>query len=281
MNVTSECAFKGKLFGREIEIVIYGVNEKKSAKIFEEVYKEALRLEKIFNFYDNNSELSKLNKKRKMNISQELAEVLTKSLVFCEMTDGEYDVSLGKSIKNRKEGKNDIEVSCSYKDIGIDGRKVSLNHEDVLIDLSSIAKGYITDRLGDFLKANGAENFIIDSRGDILVSGNIKQIISIQHPRDKDRDIGKIIVEDEAVATSGDYNQFYGSYDKPHILNKKDVISATVVAPSLEEADVYASALFLTDEKSRKKLSKENPYIKAIIVNNKLEKEYLGEVHEA
>ena len=85
MNVTSECAFKGKLFGREIEIVIYGVNEKKSAKIFEEVYKEALRLEKIFNFYDNNSELSKLNKKRKMNISQELAEVLTKSLVFCEM----------------------------------------------------------------------------------------------------------------------------------------------------------------------------------------------------
>src|SRR3989338_6558 len=208
MNVTSECAFKGKLFGREIEIVIYGVNEKKSAKIFEEVYKEALRLEKIFNFYDNNSELSKLNKKRKMNISQELSEVLTKSLVFCEMTDGEYDVSLGKSIKNRKEGKNDIEVSCSYKDIG------------------------------------------------------------------------KIIVEDEAVATSGDYNQFYGSYDKPHILNKKDVISATVVAPSLEEADVYASALFLTDEKSRKKLSKENPYIKAIIVNNKLEKEYLGEVHE-
>ena len=41
---------------------------------------------------------------------------------------------------------------CTYRDIEVSGSKVRLNHEDVLIDLGSIAKGYIVDRIVEFLK---------------------------------------------------------------------------------------------------------------------------------
>ena len=47
----SDQEFEGKLMGGKIKIVLYDIPQEISALLFEEVYKEALRLEKIFNFF--------------------------------------------------------------------------------------------------------------------------------------------------------------------------------------------------------------------------------------
>ena len=79
------------------------------------------------------------------------------------------------------------------------------------------------------------------------------------------------------MATSGDYNQFYKTYDKSHILRKKDLISATVVAPKLTEADVLASVIFLLEKNKREAFLKNNPQIKAMTIDENMNKlEYNG-----
>ncbi len=268
---------KKTLFGGEIEIILPEIEDSIAEEIIDEMYSEALRLQKIFNFYDKNSELSKLNKKRKMKVSNELLEVVTYALKFCELTKGKYDISIGKNILRRKNRQEEIKLNCSYLDINIEEHEIKLNKEDLLIDLGSVAKGYITDRLVDFLKERGVNNGIIDSRGDIFVFGKQTRKMEIQHPREMENSICKVKISNCAIATSGDYNQYYGNFKKSHILNQKDIISLTVVAPTLQEADIYATVLFVLDIRKREKLIKNNENIRVFTVDESLNtKKYNG-----
>jgi len=153
MTINSTTITK-ELFGGKIDFVIYESQQDDIRRILGEVYAEGLRLQKIFNIYDSKSELSELNKLRKKEVSEELLIVIKKAIKFSKLTSGSYDVSLGKFILLRKKGKNMI-PTCSYKAIHVNENEVVLSHPDVLIDLGSIAKGYITDRLADLLQKKG------------------------------------------------------------------------------------------------------------------------------
>jgi len=274
-----ESSVKRKLFGGEVEIIVFDIDEPLSGNMLESVYEEGLRQQKIFNFYDEESELSKLNKKRKLKVSPQLLEVINTALKFCELTKGEYDISLGKAFIGRKKGK-DISVNCSYKDILVKEDTIILSHGDIMIDLGSIAKGYIADRMADYLKSRGVMSGIIDARGDIVVFGEAENQIDIQHPRNKDMNLKSIRLKNTSVATSGDYSQFVLDYDHSHILNKKDVISVTVVAPSLMIADVYASILFVSKERQKLMNMPQASGVKAMTVDNNMKIEYYNGFEE-
>lgn len=258
-------SIKKPLFGDEIEFLIFGVSEDLIMDIIEEAYGEGLRLQKIFNFYDKNSEISKLNEKKKMKVSPEFLSVLEKALKFCELSQGKYDISLGKSFLARKKGEEYIS-NCSYKDIKIVGNEVELLNEEVMIDLGSIAKGYIADKLAEFLIEKGIEEFLIDARGDIRVVGDMEHILGIKNPRGEG-EILSIKIKNESVATSGDYKQYSGKFEKSHVLNQNKWSSVTVVASSLEEADVYATLFFTLDLKEIEKIVVDNKSIKVLIVD--------------
>ena len=170
-------------------------------------------------------------------MSDELLEVLKRALVLCKKTTGKYDITLGKNILNRKNSKPEVKLNCSYANVIVNGNKVILNNEDVVIDFGSIAKGYITDKLSDFFKSRGVKGGLIDARGDICLFGDKLQKVEVENPREKGKSILSIKLKNCGVATSGDYNQFYSSFEKSHILNQKDLISVTVVAPTLTEAE--------------------------------------------
>ncbi len=265
--------FKGKLFGANVEIVAY---EKVGKKILEDAYKGGVRLEKIFNFYDPKSELSQLNKKRKMKVSGEFLDLLKFSLEFCKMTDGLYDITLGKNFKERKEGKSLSKIRGSYEDIRIRGNEVEISSPDLLIDFGSVAKGYITDKIGEFLKEKKVEKFAVNSRGDILIFGSTHKL-DIAHPRNKEKSIGSIFVENVGVATSGDYNQYDKDYEHSHIVGAKKYSSVTVVAPTLTFADIYATVFSLIDEKEMEKILGEKKELKVLTVTKSLKmKKYNG-----
>ncbi len=264
-----EQKFTLKLFGGEANIILYTPLEEEAKEIIREAYSEALKLQKIFNFFDKESELSVLNSKRKLQVSEELLHVIKKALEFSDLTKGKYDITLGKSIRQRKNKQEVSKIKGSYKDIKINGNEITLENADVMIDLGSIAKGYITDKIAEFLKEKGLEEFIIDSRGDIVVSGNEPYALGIKHPR-QEGNIFSIKLKNQAVATSGDYNQFDKTFDKSHIINQNNVISVTIVANTLEEADAYATAFFVAKEKEREKMIKSNKFIKGMILDKKL-----------
>jgi len=232
------------LLGKEIGITLFDVDEGMAQLFFDDIYEEGLRLQKIFNFFDKKSELSLLNSKRKMKVSKEMQSVLTKAVSYSKMMP-EYDVTLGKKIIARKKGAGMPNVSCTYKDIKIEGETVSLSHPDILLDLGSIAKGYIADKLSEFMQHLGIENGFIDARGDIIIFGSEKIEINIQHPRIKEKVIHPFTLQNMSVATSGDYSQFFGSYDKSHIIGDNDFISVTVIGKTLADADALATCVFL------------------------------------
>ncbi len=267
-------SIKKPLFGKEVEFFLPDMDKTLITPVVEAAYDEGLWLSKIFKLYDEKSELSQLNKKRELNVSKEFLEVLKRSLEMCKETGGAYDVSLGRLFLARKRKENEPRLSCSFKDIEIKKNIVKLTHKDVLIDLGSIAKGYIADKMADYIREQGIEAGVVNARGDIVVFGDEPLLIGIQNPRKKEELMGKIRLLDESIATSGDYNQFNKDYKKSHIINSKDAISVSVVAKTLLEAEVYSTALFVVDKKSRQKLLSKNKSIKALVIDNNMNAEF-------
>ncbi|MFA6888049.1 MAG: FAD:protein FMN transferase [Candidatus Woesearchaeota archaeon] len=231
------------LLGKEITLIAYDVDQDLLDLYKEEIVDEAKRLEKIFNLYDPESELSQLNKQRIKEVSQEFLYVLTSAMHFCKETNGEYDISKGKLFVERKSGKSLSSIACMYHNIIIDGKKVSLKHSDVLIDLGSIAKGYIGDKLVRYLFELGIEKCFVDMRGDLRIVQH-EEKVGIQHPREN-KIMFHIVLNNAAAATSGDYNQYTNCFEENHIVGSKEIISVTVIAETLMEADVVATCLMV------------------------------------
>ena len=243
----------------------------------DELYHEGKRLVKIFNFYDKDSELSKLNKKQSMTVSDDLLYVLRLALEYSKLTNGLYDITLGKNFLERKNNLPLTKLSCSYKDVVISGKLISLNHPDTMLDLGSIAKGYIVDRLVERAEEHGIESGYINARGDLRVFGDYFEDASIQDPRDENKIYTSVKLKDESIATSGDYNQYHGSYDNAHIIGKKDLISVSVIAKKLVIADVIATCVFVLDKKERDKFIRLNSQIKVLTIDRELnDKAYNG-----
>ncbi len=266
--------FSDSLFGDRIDISIFDADSTMAELVTRDAYEEALRLQKIFNLFDKDSELSRLNRKRKMRCSKELLEVMGRALEMCRMTDGLYDISLGKLFMSRKSGRTEMMPGCTYKDIDIRDKTVSLLHPEVLVDLGSIAKGYIVDRVVEFMRNSGVENGLVNGRGDLRVFGEREHIAQIQHPREKGKIIGEIRIKDEAIATSGDYSQYLDGYTDSHIINNKRFSSVTVVAGTAELADMHATSFSVIDDDGIKKLLNNNKNLKAVTFDKDIRKRF-------
>lgn len=227
------------LFGKEIVIGFDDVDEGRLAQYQEAIVAEALRLQKIFNFYDEESELSRLNRERSIFASPELLEVTRTALTYCELSGGKYDITQGAAFLERKKGVQPRLRRCTYKDVIVFGENITLADEEVMVDLGSIAKGYIADRLKAFLIAKGFDHFFIDARGDLLFYRYHSEI-GIQDSRGKGV-VHEFSLENGAVATSGDYLQYVDTYEESHLLGGREYSSVTVIHDSLMLADVLAT----------------------------------------
>lgn len=254
------------LVGDVIEIVIYDYAPEEIAHLRNMCENEARRLQKIFNLYDPQSELSILNASRHLSVSPELLEVLQMALIYCAKTSGKYDVTKGKEFLARKRGKN-TQTACTYENVLIQGNDVQLTHDDCMIDLGSIAKGYIGDKLLDFLTAQGMPDGFVDMRGDMAIRGRHLEVINVQHPRGGT--ICPFILERGAVATSGGYRQYVDTPANSHLVGSNDMCSITILAPTLMEADVLATAIFVTGLENIERILPN--YAKALVITNDAE----------
>ena len=107
------------------------------------------------------------------------------------------------------------------------------------IDLGGIAKGYAVDRGFELLRSLGFKNLIVNAGGDLRVGGtklNQTWTIGIQDPRSPQKIMARIPLSDSAIATSGDYENFFSTRAKGA------TISSTREMVSLQR-DVRASPL--------------------------------------
>lgn len=118
------------------------------------------------------------------------------------------------------------------------------------LDPTGLVKGWAIDRAGDILRNHGARNFAINGGGDILARGFAAPgqmwHVGIADPHDRTELITTVRGHDFAVATSGVAERGQHIIDPFNGLAATATLeSATVVGPSIIDADAYATAAFV------------------------------------
>jgi len=137
------------------------------------------------------------------------------------------------------------------------GSSCLLGIEGMSLDIGGIGKGFAVDLAVDQLFNDGAKAGIVEAGGDLQVFGLPEPgkpwKIGIRHPRNLDEFYTVLEIESGAVATSGDYQQYFiaEGIRFHHIIDPatgfpaNKCVSATVTAKSCIEADAAATAVFV------------------------------------
>ncbi|HEY9034963.1 MAG TPA: FAD:protein FMN transferase [Pseudomonadales bacterium] len=132
----------------------------------------------------------------------------------------------------------------------------------VQLDFSAVAKGYAVDALAALLQQHGIRNYMVEIGGEVATAGNSPRggpwHIGIESPQQlRGRTLSALKVHDSAIATSGDYRQFFEIDNKrySHTIDPRtgwpvqhQLASVTVIADSVALADAWATALMVFGE---------------------------------
>ena len=171
-----------------------------------------------------------------------------------------------------------------YHAVQLDSPWVKLERRGMRLDLGGIAKGTAIDLVMKRLLQLGFRDIMIDAGGDLGIHssettrGKIR--VWIRHPRKAEGTFANFYADSGAVATSGDYEQYFevGGLRYCHILNPKtgypdsDLASVTVVSRSAEVADAYATGIFVLGWKRGIEFAKHHPELGIILVQVKEKK---------
>ncbi|MDP9483030.1 MAG: FAD:protein FMN transferase [Chloroflexota bacterium] len=115
-------------------------------------------------------------------------------------------------------------------------------------DPTGLVKGWAIEEAAFLLEAAGALDFTINAGGDIVAHGEPEPgrawQVGIRHPDQPDRVAAVLRIRDVAVATSGAYERGEHIIDPHDGRPARELLSLTVVGPSLTYADAYATAAF-------------------------------------
>jgi FAD:protein FMN transferase len=137
---------------------------------------------------------------------------------------------------------------------------------DGLPDPTGVVKGWAVEEAGFILIEAGAANFCVNGGGDIVTRGSPEPgsdapwQIGIQHPLQRDKLATVLEVRDGAVATSGTYERGEHVIDPHTGLAATELVSLTVVGPSLTYADAFATAAFAMGRKGAEWLAGREGY---------------------
>lgn len=205
-----------------VQITIY---EGGSQKIADEAFSICSRYEKIFSRTDENSALCKLNVKGNLTMGnddiKELATLIEFGLEYSRITEGNFDITVAPLVEiwdfKKAEVPSDSEIKDALGRIGYDRVQMDeqgINLNGTRIDLGAIAKGYIADRIKEYLVKQGVTSAMINLGGNILCigdkPGDKNFTIGIKKPFATDNDvIIGLEIDDKSVVTSGIYERYF------------------------------------------------------------------------
>lgn len=183
----------GFYFDTIITITLYGTsNEGYIDKCFE----LAKNYERKFSNTIASSEISQINSKAGsyVEVSDETLELIEEGIRYGELSGGRFDITIGglsdlwnfsDIAKNLDSEDNTADASVlpdskavqkaashvDYTAVKIKGSKVKLTDKNARLDLGGIAKGYIADRMREYLRSEGVTAGIISLGGNVLTLG--------------------------------------------------------------------------------------------------------------
>lgn len=257
-----------------INIKIYTNDAKKANKALKEaehIYSEYHKLTDRYNEYKNINNIYTINnnvsKDEYLKIDSKLYELINYSKTLYQKSNGKIDITMGNVIdiwKSYRESKIGVPTyeelkSVDFKNINkIILKKPNLiKNNNLNLDLGCIAKGYTTEKVGEYFKKNKIKKFLINAGGNVLLGehyNNQKYKVGLENPSNKNKEIYKIVnVKNKAVVTSGGYERYYeyNGIKYHHIINPETLFpsnymkSVTVITSDSGYADFLSTTLFL------------------------------------
>ncbi len=280
----------GNTMGTSYHIKVIADNLPPQETLKKEVDDRLVEVNRVFSTYIESSEVSRLNAYQGSEwreISEEFVRLIEQALELSRLTDGAYDVTIGPLVNLWGFGPSFIEsdvpddvdiqralTNIGYKNIILDveANKLKKLNPNVYVDFSSIAKGYGVDQVAKLIEAKGYQNYMVEIGGEMRVSGiNGEQSnwrIAVEKPDASTRAVQRIIqVSNTAIATSGDYRNFFVRDGRrfSHTLDpttgspvNHSLASVTVLSPSSTMADAWATAFMVLGAKKGYDLAMQN-----------------------
>ena len=216
-----------------------------------------------------------------VEVHDETAELIRYGIAFGDLSGGVFDISIGAltdlwDIPNNNgtiPAQSQIDAALAtvdYRQITVDGNTVTLGNPDAALDLGGIAKGYVADRMREYLNANGACEGFINLGGNVLTLGQKANDepyhIGIRKPFGEDGEtITAVDVTDRSIVTSGRYERYFekDGHIYHHILDPKNgypydngLNGVTILSDSSMVGDALSTICFaLGQEKGTEFLS--------------------------
>ncbi len=224
--------------------------------------------------FDDASEIGRANleaARRPVPVSEATAEVVTAGLTWAEASDGAFDPTLGRAVALWDVGHRKAPPAAGqlrafageglYRSLEIGrraGEPVVVYHDDAIgLDLGGIGKGYGVDRAVRALREWGVTDALVNVGGDLYALGVSEDgdpwEVGVRDPDDATKLAATFRISDRAVATSGDYEQFFEHHGRRyhHVLDPRtgaprrtSTRSITISADRCMTADAAGTAAF-------------------------------------
>ena len=293
-----EVLLQGKTMGTTYNIkVVIGTESQVDMKQMHQGIDDLLvQLNQEMSTYIKDSELSLFNQSSSLapiKISTGLNRVITEAIRLGHLSKGKLDVTVGPLVNLWGFGPeyrpetvpSEQLLENTRQRIGLD--KLALEnglmsklHPELYVDLSTIAKGYGVDIVAEYIEQQGIENYLVEIGGEMRLKGfkHTGELwhVAIEKPVTIERAVQQIIVpKDNAVATSGDYRNYYEVDGQrfSHIIDpgtgkpiNHKLVSVTVIHSSSMTADGLSTAMMVMGEEKALAFAEKNQLAAYFIV---------------
>lgn len=269
----NEFRIQERLMGSAFELIILHTDADEAQRLLQAGVNEIKRIEHLLSEFRPDSEISIINRnagKTAVKVCHEVFSLIERCLSISNATKGSFDINMGALKKIYKFNNTDFEfpskavVKSTLQNVGSDKiklnkqkKEVLLDTEDMALSFAAIGKGYAADCVRMMWLAEGVQSGVISASGDLTTIGYNREgkpwTIGIANPDKAEEMLFYIPVENAAVATSGDYMQYFmhNGIRYSHNINPLNgmpvtgVKSVSVFSKAAELADALATAVYV------------------------------------
>lgn len=274
---------------------VYNITYQSDKNLQSEINAELKKVDNTLSTFNKNSIISRINRNENVEVTQMFIDVFTLAEQVSEQTDGAFDITVmplvnvwGFGFKNNEQPTaaviDSLRQLIGYKKVSIKGKRLVKADKRIMIDCAAIAKGYGSDAIARLLKSRGVKNFMVEIGGEVVTCGINEQRlpwrIGVTKPTDDSLNTNQELhtvlnVTDKAMATSGNYRNFYYKNGKKyaHTIDPKtgrpvqhNILSATVLADDCATADAYATSFMVLGLDKAKAVLSRHPELMAYFI---------------
>ncbi|HEV8396389.1 MAG TPA: FAD:protein FMN transferase [Vicinamibacterales bacterium] len=283
--------------GSSLQVTLWTADDPGATAAVDAVFAEFDRLDRMMSVWKEGSDVLRLNQaagREPVRVSAETIEVLTAARQVSEWTGGKFDVTFGalSGLWRFDQDQDDGIPSraavaarlpdVDYTALDIDAARGTafLRRPGMRAHLGGIGKGYAIDRAAAILRARGFHDFMIQSGGDLFVSGRRggrPWRLGIRDPRGPvDRSFATLDLTNGTFSTSGDYERFFIKDGRRyhHILDPdlgepaRGCRSVTILADTAVLADGLSTGVFVLGPEKGMALIERLPDVEGVIVTS-------------